>query len=326
MGKKIVQVKSIPRPTATGVGEFKNPDTGKSLEKNKVGDAKTTIQALRSRKVGGLRNGLSYYSWIEEGVQKIDLEGNELTEQDKMEQKWGLDKGFLNNKTSTNLLEHEPGITDSYYHTKSWTLHDGTTLLDLDNMDDELGYKVFLDHKLVANSYNEWKQHKWPYAEFYIANENESEELKYKKNERKGRALASLYAEFMTNDMKRTFAFVLELANSSVDVTDKQIYNLLHDYVDKSTFLPGSNLDKYEELLHIVKTKTGREELTARLLLRRALDSRILNERGQTYTWIRPKGTIELGSTFSEAINFLQNSKKEVLVEELRDAIKAKLF
>ncbi len=323
-GKKIF-IQSIPRETASEVHQFKNPETGRSLNKNKVGDAKTKIQAAPSPKAGGLKNGLSYKPWIEDG-EPVMREGREATLQDKMEEKWRLPKGHLTNRTSPDFTKFDKKIHNSYYHKLKFALNDGSTMLDLDNMDDELIYYMILDHKLVANSYNEWRQHKWPYAEFYIAIENESEELRYQKNERRGKALASLHSPEMTNFMKKNFVFTLELANSVADITDQQIYNLLHDYLEKSTFTPGSNLDKYEHLLLQVSTKTGREDITAKVLLRRALDSRVVYEKSDTYTWVRPKGTIDLGATYREALDFLQNKKKDVLIEDLKEAIKTKLI
>jgi len=85
MSKKVF-IHSIPRPTATLVGEFRDPDTGKKLNKTKIGDAKDKIQALYSAKVGGLKTGL-YKPWMENGVQKTDNNDNKLTLQDKMEKK-----------------------------------------------------------------------------------------------------------------------------------------------------------------------------------------------------------------------------------------------
>lgn len=323
-GKKVF-IQSIPRESALEIHTWKNPESGKALNKTKIGDAKTKIQCAPSKKVGGLKNGISYKPWIENGEQVV-RDGRPATLQDKMEEKWRLPKGYLTNRTSPDFTKYDPEVHESYYHKLKFALNDGSTMLDLDNMDDELIYYMILDHKLIANSYNEWKQHKWPYAEFYIAIENESEELKYQKNERKGKALASLHSPEMTDEMRKTFVFILGLANSTTEVTNQQVYNLLHDYIEKSKFTVGSNLDKYEELLSELSTKPGREDIAAKLLLKRALDSRVIYDKADTYTWVRPKGTIELGSTYREALDFIQDPKKEALVEELEEAIKIKLI
>lgn len=93
-----VFIHSIPRETATLVSEFRDPTSGKKLNKTKMGNCKDKIQALYSGKVGGLMNGLSYKPWIEGGVQKVDDRGNKLTLQDKEEERWGLKKGYLTNR------------------------------------------------------------------------------------------------------------------------------------------------------------------------------------------------------------------------------------
>lgn len=54
-----VFIYSIERPTATGIEQFVNDNSGKRMRKTKIGRAKTRIQANYSGQVGGLKNGLS---------------------------------------------------------------------------------------------------------------------------------------------------------------------------------------------------------------------------------------------------------------------------
>lgn len=88
--------------------------------------------------------------------------------------------------------------------------------------------------------------------------------------------------------------------------------------------MPNSNIDKFEEVTKLLKTKPGREELEARYLLKRAIDNRVIYEKQGTYTWIRPEGKIVIGDKFSEAIDFILNPKKQTFVEELESQVKAK--
>lgn len=85
--KDLVFVKSIPRRTATLIGEWRNPTSDKKMEKTKIGNCKDAITALYSPRVGGLLNGLSYKPWMENAKQKLDSEGKSLTLQQKMEAK-----------------------------------------------------------------------------------------------------------------------------------------------------------------------------------------------------------------------------------------------
>lgn len=319
--KKLVYIYSIPRETATRINDFVNDSSGKRMKKTKIGRTNDKVMALYSAKIGGYKNGISYRPWLDEnGVQKEE-NGKPLTLQDKLERKWGLEPGFLTNKA----WRKDQKYTDiTYYQTKSWILKDGATVLDLTNMDDELGYYMFLDSKFVANSEKEWKEHKWPLATHYIALENEAEELKFKKNERKSKAFAALHSESMTSEMKKTFVFLLDLVNVKSSITDQQVHNLLFDYIDSTTFLPGSNIDKFLNLYTKLETPTGRAEIDAELLLMRLVQERIINEKQGAYFWIRAEGAIELGVTKSEAIDFILNPKKQVLVDELEILLKTR--
>jgi len=115
--KDLVFIKSIPRRTATLIGEWRNPSSDKRMNKTKIGDAKDAITALYSPRIGGLLNGLSYKPWKENGKVKMDDQGNALTLQQKMEVKWGTGKDFLNNRPwgrSNKVGEDKP----TYYQTK----------------------------------------------------------------------------------------------------------------------------------------------------------------------------------------------------------------
>lgn len=318
-----VFIYSIPRESALGIHDWTSDTSGRKLKKTKVGKTRDAIQALYSPKYGGLANGLSYKPWMDSGKQVTDKEGNKLTLQDKLEKKWNLPKDYLHNRP---WRKGDPTKEEfmSYYQRKSWKLNDGCTVLDLDNMDEELFYYVVLDSKFVANSEREWREHKWPKATHYIALENEADELKFKRNELKSKAFALLHSSDMTPTMKEHFVVILELASARANLTPEQTHNLLFEYIDKSTFTPNSNIDKFTELSHMLTTPKGREELSARFLLRGAVDSRIVVEKQGAYTWARATGVITLGETHGEAIEFLLNPKKVALVEELEKEIKAK--
>lgn len=281
------------------------------------------VQALYDPKVGGLANGLTYKPWIEAGVAVKDSEGTPLSLQDKLEKKWNLSKGYLHNRPwrKGDSIKEE---NFSYYQRKSWKLNDGSTVLDTDNMDDELAYYMYLDSKFVANSEKEWREGKWPKATHYIALENEAEEIKFSRNETKSKAFASLHAEDMTPTVREKICSILELSNSRSFLSPEQSHNLLFEYIDKTTFGPRSNIEKFSEIANSLKTPKGREELEARFLLKKALDFRVIYERQGTYTWPKASGQIVLGENYGEAIDFVLNPKKQALLEELEAEIKAK--
>lgn len=188
-----------------------------------------------------------------------------------------------------------------------------------------MGYYVLLGSSRVANSEKEWRMHLWPKAEWYIALENESDQIKYQKNSIKVKAFAALENPEFTDMYKRKFAILLGLIDTRTIVTNEQLNNILFEYIDKSTFIPGSNIDKFNELNILLNTATGREEFEARYILKQSTDLRIVYEKQGTYTWVRPQGQIVLGDRFRDAVSFILNPKKSTEVEELQEAIKNKL-
>lgn len=124
---------------------------------------------------------------------------------------------------------------------------------------------------------------------------------------------------------RRKAVSVLGLAKSTTYLTDEQVHNLLFDYIDKSGYTDGSNIDKFNEIFQLTTNAKGREELEVRVLLQRSIDSRVVYEKQGSYNWNRVDGLITLGETYSEAVDFLLNPKKDSLVEELENEIKAKL-
>lgn len=320
-----IYIYSIPRESAFGIHDWTSDTSGRKLKKTKIGKCRDAIQALYSPKVGGLLNGLSYHPWIENGIQVKDDKDKPLTLQHKLERKWGLDTGYLSNKAwMRGDSTKESDMT--YFQRKSWKLNDGATMLNLDNFDDEMFYYVCLDSKFVATSEKEWREYKWPKATHYIALENEAEEIKFKRNEVKSKAFATLHSEAMTPTMRHKIASILELATSKGTITSEQSLNLLYEYIDKTTFGPNSNLDKFTAITNLLSTPKGREEIEARFLLKQALDTRVVWEKQGAYNWVRPTGQIVLGETYAEAIDFVLNPKKQQLVEDLEKEIKAKTY
>jgi hypothetical protein len=213
--------------------------------------------------------------------------------------------------------------TMSYYQKKSWKLNDGTTILDLDNLDDFCFYHVCLESKYVANSEREWKEHKWPKAKYYVALENESETIKYKKTQRKAKAFGALHDKDLTLPWKRKFIVILGIGSDRLTFTEEQVNNLLYDFIESSALHDGStNISKFLELFQALKTKDGRELVEAKYLLQRLDDWRIVIEKAGTYTWLMKD--MQIGFNKAEALDFLMNPKKQPLVDEITEELKIK--
>lgn len=187
-----------------------------------------------------------------------------------------------------------------------------------------MGYYVMLASHLVANSEREWREHKWPRAMWYIALENESDAIKYKRNEIKVKAFSRLNDPNFTESYKRKVVSILDLSSSRTDLSAEQVNNVLYDYIEKSSYTPGSNIDKFTEVTSLLDTPTGREQIEARWILRQALDHRVIYEKQDTYTWVRPKGNIIIGDRYVDAIDYILSPKKTAEVEELMAEIQLK--
>lgn len=323
MRKRLVFVYSIPRESAFGLHDWTSDSSGLKLKKIKVGQAKDTFMALYSPKLGGLANYISYTPWVEDGVQKKDEKGNSLTLQDKMEAKWMKPKGYFTNRPwmKGDSIKDED-LT--FFQKFSWRLNDGCTVFDLDTMEGELGYYVLLASSRVANSEKEWRNNLWPKATHYIALENEAEELKSRRNSLKLSAFKKLADSELTDPIKRKITSLLDLATTKSTLSSEQVSNTLYEFINNSSFTANSNIDRFLNAANLLDTADGRQEFEARYILKQALDNNVVTEKRGTYTFFSPKGVIEIGNRYQEAVDFILDPKKAVEVEDMLEMIKAK--
>lgn len=198
-------------------------------------------------------------------------------------------------------------------------------MLDTSKMEDEMGYYVMLASSRVANSERDWRQHKFPKAEWFIALENESEDIKYERAEKRSKAYAALHSQDMTDLTKRKIVSLLNLASSTASLSYQQVHNLLVNYIDNSTSQANSNIDKFMFYVNMVATSVGRERFETMYILRQALDLRIIIEKQDTYTWVRPNATpLPIADRYSEAVDFLLDPRKSQELEEIQQQISAK--
>ena len=324
MSKKLVFVYSIPKTSVLGIHNNTDPNSGKPLNKTKIGSTTTNLRALPNMRTRKLSNYISTQPWIEDGITKKE-NGRDLTLQDKLEIEWNLPKGFLTDEMVGNEEDIYSGKKRlTYFQEKSWEMQDGCTVFDLDTLDGLMGYYVCLGSKYVANSEKEWRSHKWPQAEYYIAVENEMEEVNYKFNQFKLDAFSMLNSDDMTPINKRKFAVLLNLISPRAQMTETQINNLLYSYIDNTSSKDNTNLVKFKELYTMLSKPDTRLEFEAKYLLQKALSWKVIDEKQGTYTWIRGKGNIELGKKPESVISFLVESKNKELVEELEKEVNIK--
>jgi hypothetical protein len=324
---KLVFIMSIPRQTATGISDWVSTSSGLKMKKTKVGRATDSLVALPSQKIGGLANYISYNYKVDPATGQVekDENGEQITIQTFLEKKWGKPKGFFSNALPPKDYKGS-GADLGYYFNKSWQLLDGTTVLDLSKMDDEIGYYVMLASSKVANSEKEWREHKWPKATHYIALENESEEIKYKRTQAKTKAFSFLHDSHLTDSVKQKLIALLDVASSRTKLSTEQIHNLLFDYIDATTSPAGKNIDKFNHYMSLLKTADGKAKFEVMYMLKQAQEVRLVYSKQDIWTWIRESGaTLVIGDKYSEAVDFLLNPKKKDEYDELKAQIKAKL-
>lgn len=278
-------------------------------------------------KVGGLANYISYNNYTDPLTNKpvLNDKGQPITLQEHLEKKWNKPAGYFTNQAASKHYRGD-GSDLGYYYQKYWTLVDGTTVLDMANMDDEIGYYVMLASSQVANSEREWKEHKWPKAQWYIAIENESSELKYTRNQILAKAFALLTSSDFTDAIKRKVVSILDIVSSKGPLSTEQVFNLLHEYINSSTFQPDSNIEKLNNLANLLKTKDGQEKFQAMWILKQAQDyGNIIYPKQDTWYWKKDNGqVITIADRYADAVDFITNPKKSAEVEEILNQIKQK--
>lgn len=322
---KLIFIKTVPRETATRISDWVSDTSGVKMKKTKVGRANNKVMALYSAKVGGLANYISYNYHTDPITNQpvLNEKGQPMTLQEHLEKKWNKPAGYFSNQAASKHYRGD-GSDLSYYYQKYWTLRDGTTVLDMSQMDDEIGYYVMLASSQVANSERELKEHKWPKAQWYISAENESNELKYTKNQILTKAYSLLGSSSFTDVLKRKAVAILEIVSSKGPLTTEQVFNLLHEYISSSNFLPNSNIEKLTNLTNLLKTKDGQEKFEAMWILKQAQDhGSIIYPKQDVWYWKKENGqTITIADRYADAVEFITNPKKSSEVEEILNQIK----
>lgn len=338
MGKKVF-LKTIPRETATKISDYRNESGERvaKLNKTKMGRCKTKLDCPYSSKtrrnitgldipydIDGVKNPYKNKTNLpQEFVYLKDKE--QISLQEYMEVKHGVRKDYYTSRAAKGRDNfNTKGADRPFFWDFTYAMNDGTTMLDMDDRNEELAYYMFKspEYKKVANSEQEWRQHKYPYAQFYISYENEGEELKFESKKRLNRAVAILEGEQLQDvETMKKFVKILKLAKDISTVT--QGYNLIDTLIktDKSTGAV-SGLNRFLELAKLLDTAEGRERLTAKAELADYINHWIITEKAGTYTWVSKAQVI--ANREEEAIDFLVNPGKDIERSELELSLKSK--
>lgn len=334
-----IEIRTIPgKISAQGLHNWTSngkPD-GKPLNKTKNGTAGYIYGPLPHAKKGRLTTGLDVV--IENPFTDKDIEAlspewqylkgrKQITRQEWLEVKHNRPKGFY---TSEVWIKEKHGYDDkmTFMQKFKYNLNDGTTILDTENIMDELAYYMFLDnYKYVAPSYRAYTHgladgKRFPYATHYIAYEDEDEQIKATYKSKRNKAIAALESEEMTEEVKLQIAKALGWHKEGT--TPTKLYNAISSRIEAAELkTPYNDVDKFMSKVELLKDAGGRKTLKAEADLQDFLDHRVITNARETYIWVS-KG-ITLGMRKSEALEFLLDENKSPEVKEMKKELKAKL-
>jgi len=334
-----VQIKTIPgRETASKIHEWTDQNTHKPLGKSKVGNAKDEYCLFPSKRLGGNLNTGKMLDIIENpefGKSKEELgkdweylsDKKEITRQEYLEFKHGKPRNFYTNKKG---VTGQPADAKTYMQKLKLPLSDGTTILDTANQDDEIRYYAFFDHTLIATSLDQYRKHLKPKATHYISSQDEDIEIRLRGAKLKNKAIAKLESDDFIDDNKLLVLKALAWNNKQLTLRGKDMYDIinekLHSVYGESVDSIESPVNKFLKMYDLLGDPAGRTELSARAMLQDLLDTRIISNVKETYTWVS-KGLI-LGHRKEgegSVLEFLLNPDKALEYEQLENELKARI-
>ena len=291
-------------------------------------------RAMPSKKLGALNTGglldiidNPYYEMSKEelgaGWEYLS-EKREITRQELLEKKHGRPRGFYTNKFNRKA----PKAERTYMQDLKIPLSDGTTILNTVNADDEIRYWVLQDHPFVAKSLDEYRKHLKPRATHYIAQQDEDVEERIKMAKLRNKAIARLESDDFIDDNKLLVIKALGWNNRQISLRPRDLYDIINSKLSSS--LTGDALDnpimQFNKTFDLLENKAGREELAARALLQDLLDTRVISNVKETYTW-SSRGVV-LGYRKEgpdSALEFLLDPTKAPEVDQMTAELKARI-
>jgi hypothetical protein len=259
------------------------------------------------------------------------LEGKDkILKQTELEYKHGHSPDYYSNVIDVRVLERDPkDMMSNFFQTKAafLNLSDGVTILDTDNNPiHEVLYYGMLKSDVIANSYQQIN----PDTRFYIAKEQEEEERKAEKSRKRNGAIAKLEEVSKKNDSSvKEFCKVLNQPRSKkITISADVAYGELNKFIDNAN---DSQLNEFLNVYDMWASPESKRKFKAHVLLSDALDTNVIWNKGNEYTWQPPRNetdSIPQPVTFtrqSEVIDFLSEQKFQEERELITRQIDAKL-
>lgn len=255
-------------------------------------------------------------------VSKIE-EKEKISKQEYFEIKMNKPAGFLTSE-SRPLFENKVGKGLTYLQRFTKSFYE-TTVLDLDNTEDELTYWLLLQSHSdkCANSETELT----PFTRIFISQVNEDEVKISKKNDIIDDAVAK-WVKMRNEESASTitkFAVILGLAKGDVNL--EKIKNSLSDYIKLQNSKQFERIETFNKLNALLSDAKGIEIFEGKWLLQYAINNRVISDYQGKYIWSSKKGTnLELlGKSYQEALAWILDIDNRNYREELEQELKAKV-
>lgn len=335
MAKSKIFVYKIAKPSASKITEIVGKNNRKLNQTKINGKQKDKFQPLLSASTRKLATGLDInvdnpYKGKSGSISNPEFKFLEDPTQERCllqylkEVEYNLPKGYLDNRPG-DPREEKDIKNPSFYHKFIYQLNDGVTVFDRELMVDDLAVHAMEASKFFANSRQELDKGLYPYALYYLAAQDETDELKYNKKQLVDKAKAELtLGSLQDSIMQKKFVKLLLPEFGKKGLTNIQAYNLLSDNLESNTRQKdGQNfIDKFNKLIQLLKTAEGREKFEAMVILQESVNFYLMAEKAGTYTWLSKD--IRIGQSKEEAVQFILNPEKTDYVDELMNQIKAK--
>jgi len=320
----------VPRETASKVDLFTG-DSGEPLNKTKIGGkASNVYRPLVSAATGKLKTGLDvmvdnpYKSEPKEkiipGFEAYIFEKEKVKLQHLLEYKHGVKPNYYDD---TAPAREVAGKDDSektpFFQTEKFkiAISDKGLMIDTDKHFDELAYYFLKASSKCAPNLASANPN---LHEFYIGQENESEEKLYNKMKLIDKAVSTLVDPDFSEDYKVKIAKVLKLAKK--DTTAVKAHMLLRNYVTEGVKDQKERVSQFLDIVETLKTPDGKEKLEAKALLEDLVNYRVISNTGDIFKW--KNRDITIGTNKIAAVEFLLNPLKQDEVLELERELKEK--
>lgn len=330
-------IKPVRRQSVQGRRLTVTDPFGRKSSTDSVPKATMTFSIMR-RPDGRLNTGLDYYvdnpykassskearlpvNWVDSEIWKNE----KILRQTELEIKYNLSKNYLTNIPTYDLRrKRKQGVQPTFLEEFRMRLENVENKISMDNLKGEIMYEAAKVSSLIANSEAEIT----PFSRFYIAEVNEEEVKKAKKQRVVGKALAKLedLIDNHSDAMKKVAVITKVISSHEYGVMPLvAIYSKLSDYINDIA-RGNMNIDEFEKYYEMYKNKTSKKRFETLFFLRELVGYHVLSEMKGAVYWVSKNGTslYELGKTEEVVIQWLMDEGNKPYVTDLKHELKLK--